>query len=135
MSCIVEDPSAESLWIGTNDDGVNRYDRRTGRFEEFNVASGSLLSNNVKCILPDGPDRLWIGTHAGGLTRMETSTRRTHHYSVNASIPINNSCYALLKDDDGMLWVGTLNGLLLFDPATGRFRPHPCTASSTIWMM
>lgn len=126
VSCIVEDPSAESLWIGTNDDGVNRYDRRTGRFEEFNVASGSLLSNNVKCILPDGPDRLWIGTHAGGLTRMETSTRRTRHYPVNASIPINNSCYALLKDDDGMLWVGTLNGLLLFDPATGRFRPHPC---------
>lgn len=127
VSCIVEDPASQALWIGTNDDGVNRYDRRTGRFEEFNVATGSLLSNNIKCILPDGRGTLWIGTHAGGLTRMDAATRQTRHYSVNASIPINNSCYALLREDDGTLWVGTLNGLLSFDPATGRFGRHPCT--------
>lgn len=126
VSCIVEDPSSESLWIGTNDDGVNRYDRRTGRFEEYNAASGSLLSNNVKCILPDGRGHLWIGTHAGGLTRMDLPSRRTQHYQVNASIPINNSCYALLEEE-GRLWVGTLNGLLTFDPVTGRFAHHPCT--------
>ena len=44
VSCIVEDPSSESLWIGTNDDGVNLYDRRTGRFSEFNTANGTLLN-------------------------------------------------------------------------------------------
>ena len=126
VSCIVEDPSAACLWIGTNDDGVNRYDRRTGRFTEFNVSGGALLSNNIKCILPDGCGNLWIGTHAGGLSRMSAATHRVQHYSVNASIPINNSCYALLDDDDGTLWVGSLNGLLSFDPATGRFSRHPC---------
>lgn len=126
VSCIVEDPSSECLWVGTNDDGVNRYDRRTGRFAEFNTTNGALLSNNVKCVLPDGRGNLWIGTHAGGLTRMDGSSFRTRHYSVNASIPINNSCYALLDEDDGTLWVGTLNGLLSFDPATGRFSRHPC---------
>ena len=127
VSCIVEDPAGESLWVGTNDDGVNLYDRRTGRFAEFNTANGALLSNNIKCILPDGRGNLWIGTHAGGLTRMDASSHRTRHYSVNASIPINNSCYALLDGDDGTLWVGTLNGLLSFDPAAGRFSRHPCT--------
>ena len=100
VSCIVEDPSAESLWIGTNDDGVNLYDRRTGRFSEFNTSSGSLLSNNVKCVLPDGRGRVWIGTHAGGLSSMDAATRRVRHYPVNASIPINNSCYALLDGGD-----------------------------------
>ena len=73
VSCIVEDPSSQSLWIGTNDDGVNLYDRRTGRFSEFNTASGSLLSNNVKCVLPDGRGRVWIGTHAGGLSSMDAA--------------------------------------------------------------
>lgn len=126
VSCIVEDPESGSLWIGTNDDGVNLYDRRTGRFSEFNTASGSLLSNNVKCVLPDGRGRVWIGTHAGGLSSMDAATRRVRHYPVNASIPINNSCYALLDGGDGTLWVGTLNGLLSFDTAAGRFSRHLC---------
>lgn len=126
VSSIVEDPSSDNLWIGTNDDGVNLYDRRTGRFSEFNTANGILLSNNVKCILPDGRGRVWIGTHAGGLSCMDVTSRRTRHYPVNASIPINNSCYALLDEGDGSLWVGTLNGLLSFDIAAGSFARHLC---------
>ena len=126
VSCIVEDPSSQSLWIGTNDDGVNLYDRRTGRFSEFNTANGSLLSNNVKCVLPDNRGRVWIGTHAGGLSSMDAATRRVRHFPVNASIPINNSCYSLLDGGDGSLWVGTLNGLLSFDTAAGRFSRHLC---------
>lgn len=126
VGCIVEEPD-NLLWIGTNDDGVNLYDRRTGRFSEYNVGNGALLSNNVKCIHPDGRGNLWIGTHAGGLTRMHLATRRTRHFPINANIPINNSCYALLDDDGGTLWVGSLNGLLSFDPATGRFSRHRCT--------
>lgn len=126
VSSIVEDPSSENLWIGTNDDGVNLYDRRTGRFAEFNTSNGMLLSNNVKCILPDGRGRVWIGTHAGGLSSMDAASRRMRHYPVNASIPINNSCYALLDGGDGSLWVGTLNGLLSFDIASGSFSRHLC---------
>ena len=106
VSCIVEDPSSESLWIGTNDDGVNLYDRRTGVSSELNTANGALLSNNVKCVLPDGRGRV-DRHHAGGLSSMDVATRRTRHYPVNASIPINNSCYSLLDGGDGTLWVGT----------------------------
>lgn len=58
---------------------------------------------------------------------MHLATRRTRHFPINANIPINNSCYALLDDDDGTLWVGSLNGLLSFDPASGRFSRHRCT--------
>lgn len=104
---------------------MNLYDRRTGRFSEFNTASGSLLSNNVKCVLPDGRGRVWIGTHAGGLSSMDAATRRVRHYPVNASIPINNSCYALLDGGDGTLWVGTLNGLLSFDTRRGTVLAPP----------
>lgn len=126
VSCIVEDPSSGKMWIGTNDDGVNLYDRETERFTEFNLENRALLSNNVKCILPDGDGVLWIGTHAGGLTRMETASHRTRHYRINSNIPINNSCYALLDGGDGTLWVGTLNGLIAFDKTSGTFRRHLC---------
>lgn len=127
VSCIVEDPASDCMWIGTNDGGVNRYDRASGRFTPFTTAGGALLSDNVKCILPDGRATLWIGTHAGGLTRMETSTHRVRHFPISHAIPINNSCYALLEGGEGMLWVGTLNGLLAFDKASGGFGRHPCT--------
>lgn len=126
VSCIVEDPGSDRLWIGTNDDGVNSYDIRSGRFKEYNIRSGALLSNNVKCILPDGRDRIWIGTHTGGLTCMETASGRVRHYPVNANIPINNSCYALLDEGDGSLWIGTLNGLQSLDKRTGAFSRHLC---------
>lgn len=126
VSCIVEDPARERLWIGTNDDGLNRYDRRTERFDYFTTENGALLSNNVKCVLPDGEGRLWVGTHAGGLTRLDPASRRGRHYRINANIPINNSCYSLLEGGDGTLWVGTLNGLLSFDKSSGAFSRHLC---------
>lgn len=125
-SCIVESPGGDCFWIGTNDAGVNRYDRRTGRFEHYDERHG-LASNNVKCILPDG-DCLWIGTHAGGLHRFDLRTHRAHSYPVTSGIPINNSCYSMLDNGDGTITVGSLSGLCRFDKRTGRVSAHPAAS-------
>lgn len=127
VSCIVADPHAEVLWIGTNDDGIFRYDPVTGQFSCYNdhtVTASTGISNNIKCILPDERGGLYVGTHVGGLNYLDVGTRRVENFPISNTIPINNGCYTLLDEGDGTLWVGTLNGLLSFDKQTRRFSRH-----------
>lgn len=132
VSCIVNDPdpSANALWIGTNDDGIFRYDISTGTFTCYDESSvsadrGIRMSNNIKCILPDGRGGLYVGAHIGGLSHLDLRTRRMSNYPINANSPINNGCYALLDEGDGTLWVGTLSGLFSFDKQNHLFSRHP----------
>lgn len=130
VSCIVDDPRTGVLWIGTNDDGIFRYDTASGRLDCYNEHTltsigGTGISNNIKCILPDEQEGLYIGTHIGGLNYLNIRTRRVENYPVVTSTPINNGCYTLLDEGDGTLWVGTLSGLLSFDKRTRSFSRHP----------
>ena len=127
VSCIVADPHAEVLWIGTNDDGIFRYDPVTGQFSCYNdhtVTASAGISNNIKCILPDERGGLYVGTHVGGLNYLDVGTRRVENFPISNTSPINNGCYTLLDEGDGTLWVGTLSGLLSFDKQTRRFTRH-----------
>lgn len=127
VSCIVADPHAEVLWIGTNDDGIFRYDPVTGQFSCYNdhtVTASAGISNNIKCILPDDRGGLYVGTHVGGLNYLDVGTRRMENFPISNTSPINNGCYTLLDEGDGTLWVGTLSGLLSFDKQTRRFTRH-----------
>lgn len=130
VSCIVEDGTSGDLWVGTNDDGLFRYEAATGRFVRQNdpslhMAEGIRMADNIKSILPDGEKGLWVGTHIGGLSYLNRATRRIENFPIQASLPINNGCYALLSTEDGKgIWVGTLGGLMHFDKASRRFTRH-----------
>jgi len=130
VSCIVNGYATDDLWIGTNDDGIFHYDVKSGTFTCYDensvtMANGVRMSNNIKCILPDGRDGLYVGTHIGGLSRLNIRTRRMENYPISNNSPINNGCYALLDEGDGTLWIGTLSGLFSFDKRTRRFSRHP----------
>lgn len=130
VSCIVNDPASGDLWIGTNDDGVFRYEVASGHFTRYNETSVEVvdkvkLSDNIKCILPDGDEDLYVGTHIGGLSHLNTRTRRVENFRISHNSPINNGCYSLLEEDDNTLWVGTLCGLFSFDKARRQFTRHP----------
>ncbi|MFA6591972.1 MAG: two-component regulator propeller domain-containing protein [Bacteroidales bacterium] len=127
VSCVENDASSEALWIGTNDDGVFKYDIPSGVFRQFNSvtlnASGT-MSDNIKCVIDDGRGGIWIGTHLGGLSHLTMPSARLETYVINRKSPINNGCYSLLDEGDGTLWVGTLGGLLSFDKASKTFSTH-----------
>ena len=130
VSCIVEDGSSGDLWVGTNDDGLFRYEAASGRFVHQNdpslhLSNGIGMADNIKSILPDGEAGLWVGTHIGGLSYLHRASRRIENFPIQTMLPINNGCYALLSSEDGKgLWVGTLGGLMYFDKATRRFSRH-----------
>ena len=65
--------SNNDLWIATRD-GLNRLDRRTGRFHRFISGRhkiGSQSSNAVSCMREDRWGDFWVGTYGGGVRRLD----------------------------------------------------------------
>jgi signal transduction histidine kinase/ligand-binding sensor domain-containing protein len=93
------------LWVGTNGGGLNRFERKTGRFVNYRYVAGdshSLSADVVFSIYQDREGVLWIGT-VGGLDRYERD--QDQFKSVN-----KYSVRAILEDREGTLWVGTDGG-------------------------
>ncbi|MES2733936.1 MAG: two-component regulator propeller domain-containing protein [Bacteroidota bacterium] len=119
------------IWIGTFDGGLNRYDRKTGKFTIYKnepKKPTSISSNNIYAIFQDRQRNLWIGTFGGGLCKFnsQTQTFQTYQKELNNPTSINyNDVYSILEGSDGDLWLGTYGGgLCRFDPATEKFRTY-----------
>ena len=114
------------LWLGSND-GLTRFDPRTGAFRRYRrdpAQPTSLSHNAIRSLLPDPkePERyLWIGTAGGGLNRFDRETETFLHITDQDGLP-NNVVYGVQADATGKLWLSTNNGLSRFDPDTRRFR-------------
>jgi PAS domain S-box-containing protein len=119
---IHEDRSG-SLWVGTYDQGLLRFERRTGQFKTYrhNPADPYSLSNDtVPRLLVDHDGTLWAATW-DGLNRFDASSGRFKTYGPD---PQGRSSLdlELSEDREGKLWLGThSSGLHRFDPATGQF--------------
>ena len=111
------------LWFGTLGGGLNRYDRRSGRFKVFrhNPADPHSLSHdNVLGLYVDHKGTLWAGTE-DGLSAFDAATGRFRIYR-----PQKPGWYrryrAIAEDAHGALWLGSLGGdLQRLDPTTGKF--------------
>ncbi|MCI0694705.1 histidine kinase [candidate division KSB1 bacterium] len=128
--CETDDEPGSALWIGTLECGLNKLDRRTGRFSHYmaNMADpGSLSSNFILKLyktLEHGNSVLWIGT-ANGLDKLNIRSNTFTHVRNAPNDPhslSNNSVSAICQDRSGILWVGTDGGgLNKFDRKKKRF--------------
>jgi ligand-binding sensor domain-containing protein/signal transduction histidine kinase len=119
---IAEDRSGY-LWFGTLGGGLNRYDRRDGRFKVYrhNPADADSLSHdNVLGLFVDRKGTLWAGTE-NGLSAFDPLTERFRVYRPQAAASFRRY-RAIAEDSGGALWLGTLGGdLQRLNPATGNF--------------
>lgn len=101
------------IWIGTESEGVARYDGVTDRFERFGEADGLPLLP-IRALADDADGGLWIGSTGGGLRRLDPAARRTevwrHDPASPTSLP-DDRISAIHVDRDGHVWVGTWRGL------------------------
>jgi streptogramin lyase/ASC-1-like (ASCH) protein len=117
-----------NLWIGTNSNGVNKFDRKTDTFTHYRNIPGdpsSLSSNFIRMIYEDRAGVIWIGTTGGGLNRFNrqtetfTSYQRIRNDSKSLSSNVVRTIY---EDRSGNFWVGTTgSGLDKMDRKTGTF--------------
>ncbi|MFC2146629.1 two-component regulator propeller domain-containing protein, partial [Acidobacteriota bacterium] len=118
---IFED-SNHILWIGTGGGGLNKFDRKTGKFSSYKKIPGisnSLSNNNVPAICEDRSNNLWIATNRG-VNKFDTTGKKFTPYHADKRI---NS---ILRDKFGILWIGTDKGLYYYNQEIDDFAVFKC---------
>jgi len=102
------------MWVATND-GFNRFDTHTGKFQRFTTQDG-LPSNVVYGILPDEEGNLWLSTN-GGICRFNLKDYSTKNYDVNDGLQSNEfNAGAYHRGRNGKLYFGGVYGLNIIEP-------------------
>ncbi|MBT8266371.1 MAG: response regulator [Bacteroidia bacterium] len=106
------------LWIGTNGNGLYKYEIESKKIDSFTVDEG--LSNNVIYgILIDENNHKWLSTNKG-IVRINIADNKEINV-VNFS-PLNGlqafefNTGAYYQDGKGMMYFGGLNGINWFQP-------------------
>ncbi|MCU0284963.1 MAG: response regulator, partial [Acidobacteria bacterium] len=115
------------LWVGTPYNGLNRLNRKTGKFTRFQYnpdIPGNIGSNNIWSLFQDRQGVLWVGTDSG-LNKFDYEKQAFIQYTYengNDNSLSNERILCIYEDHIGLLWIGTLGGgLNKFDRKTGKF--------------
>lgn len=105
-----------TLWVGTLDGGLHRYNQKTDNFKRYTEADG-LPNNTVYGILEDENNRLWISTNRG-LALFSPDDEKFTIYTSGDGLQGNEfNSGASFKGRSSMLYMGGVNGLTYFDPS------------------
>lgn len=102
------------VWMGGQDTGLNRFDRKTGEFQHYRNDPddpNSLGGDVVISIYEDRSGTLWIG--AGGLNRFDRENDRFQVYRPDPKNPrglSDGNINEIYEDSRGQLWLSTWNG-------------------------
>ena len=105
-----------TIWCGTYNDGIIRYEPGTGQTEHFSSASG-MVAANVKSILEDDEGNIWFST-SEHITRYDPV--RKVFSSLHDDRFSGGRFYDLVsaaKGPDGRLWFGGTGGITVVDPS------------------
>jgi signal transduction histidine kinase/ligand-binding sensor domain-containing protein len=111
-----------TLWVGTVTEGLYRFNRSTGEFQNYvhhPDDPSSLSANTIIRIFIDRAERIWLAT-GNGLDRFDPSTGRFAVYKRDMQNRTENY-FDIDEDRNGGLWLGGTSGLQHFDPMTGKF--------------
>ena len=112
ISSIVQD-SIGRLWIGTNTNGLLRFDPTSGEFIQYLPSEklNSLGSNGVYHLLFGQQGLLWITSFGGGLSVMTDMDKGAFvNFKKKEFVDYalgSNTLTKLIEDNDGRIWIGT----------------------------
>lgn len=104
---IFQDASG-NLWLGTNGDGVIRYDGRTLEYFSIDDGFGGVA---VRAIVQDQRGNVWFGTERG-ITRYDG--RSFANFTARDGLA-DDDVWTIAIDRQQVIWIGTLQGVSRFD--------------------
>jgi signal transduction histidine kinase/ligand-binding sensor domain-containing protein len=106
------------LWIGNWGQGLNLYDRKSGKVEHFSshLKGKNFISNNyIHTIFEDSSQTIWLGTRDGLLVWQEQNRNfiRPHEFSENPGLFdfTGLRIFMMMQDRKKDYWVATQDGL------------------------
>lgn len=114
-----------NLWIGQNGKLIT-VALSTGAVVNRTGDLGVIPPDAYVCGFFESGDQIWIATKGAGAFQYD---RNTDHIRSLRQVdgPLNNNLYSILEDRNGRLWISTDDGIVRYDPATGKliqFGPH-----------
>ena len=96
------------LWMGTEDNGLFRYDGY--ELKHYGVGPGLLPNGHVFKMIIDSenPDIFWLTT-GGGMQRFDKTTETFVHYRSDGIIGTlsDEEVSAIYQSQEGTIWIGT----------------------------
>ncbi|MBU3069508.1 response regulator [Aestuariicella sp. G3-2] len=109
------------LWLATQDQGLQYFDKQTGTFTAYNDGVIGATSS----VLEDEGGNVWVGTANQGLLQYNYNAQHWQRYRHHPDDPkslSHNSVWHVLEDSSFRVWVATLGGgLNRLNPLTGEF--------------
>lgn len=108
--------STPTIWFGTVEGGLLRYDMERGSFKSYTGKDG-LPNNTVYAITRDTRGNLWLSTNKG-ISRFDPQKEEFTNYTENDGLVGNQFNFKSgLTTSSGFMYFGAVNGLTYFNPA------------------
>lgn len=118
-----------NLWIGGNN-GLLLFNPDSllsdkSAFRHYTTETGTLLSDEIRCITRDENDIIWAGTSGGGFIKIDNRSESATfvHYNTTHGL-INNVVQSIVSDNDHNIWLATEYGLSKFYPSQEKFESY-----------
>jgi ligand-binding sensor domain-containing protein/signal transduction histidine kinase len=112
---VLED-SQGRLWIGTENEGLNLFNRENNKFVHYKTDvfdNKNISHNSIWSLFEDKTGNIWIGTFAGGINMIPRYGGYFNHYKLipgkKGSLS-NNAVTSFYEDSKNNFWVGTDGG-------------------------
>ena len=106
-----------TLWIGTQNGGLNRFNRQTGTFTSYqNQIPGF---TDVTTIIEDSKGHLWAGTYLSGLFLFDRKTNTAKKFTEKDGL-LYDGILAINEDDANNLWITSLRGISILNIQTNK---------------
>lgn len=106
------DDSDGILWVGTTSGGLNKFDKKTGKFNHYDMTSG-MSDNAVYGIMKDEKGNLWISTSYG----INIFNQKTNSFDI---LSTEDGLWGMefnighAKGKDGSMYFGSMHGVYVF---------------------
>jgi diguanylate cyclase (GGDEF)-like protein len=120
---VIEDLNGH-LWIGTDDNGIIRFDRNTGEYSGLTTETAggySLSSNKVLSLLFEDQNKLWVGYGGEGADRIDLASQSVERFLFDQNNPksiSNNIVRDIFSDQENNIWLATDYGLSRYEPGS-----------------